>query len=85
MPLYYFACVACKKEVRKLANNSAEAKEKAGQCECGGLYSRSPRAPGIKAVETIDNGFMSRKVERLVDATRLYRERADADTRKDDD
>ena len=39
---------------------------------------RAARGVSSRCVETLDNGVMGRKLERLTDAERLYHERAEA-------
>lgn len=85
MPLYYFTCPLCSSTAKKIYDTEAEAIAKIKPCKCGGKMVRSPRPFTSKAVETIDNGFMVKKVERLVDAARIYRERAEADNKPNDD
>ena len=50
---------------------------------CTGTPKRVPKPPTTQVVETLDNGFMPRKVERPSEAERLYRERARLDPLKD--
>jgi hypothetical protein len=38
---------------------------------------RDEQPPSVRVVETIDNGIMPKKVERLSEAERLFKERAD--------
>jgi hypothetical protein len=45
---------------------------------------RTPKAPTAQVTETLDNGFMARRVERPAEAERLYKERARLDPLKDD-
>ena len=85
MPLYNFKCETCSLATRTIAGGEAEASSKIKTCKCGGKMVRSPKPFTSQAVETIDNGFMVKKVERLVDAARIYKERADADKPKSDD
>lgn len=73
MPLYCYACT-CGKTTRRLCK-PAEAKD-LPVCECGLNMNRDPRPPTTKIVETLDSGYSPRKVERLADAERLYRERS---------
>jgi len=79
MPLYYFRCGSCNAELKKLLP-PAEAKAPR-TCECGGAFVRAPRPPSNQVVERLDNGFMTKAVERPADAERLYRERAENDPR----
>lgn len=85
MPLFHFVCTACARPLRRLI--SAAQAAGALRCptpDCGGLLQRAPKPPTAQVVETLDNGFMPRKVERPAEAERLYRERARLDPLKDD-
>lgn len=77
MPLYYYACPGCGAEVKKIRSP-----ERAGDevsCRgCGGQMRRSPRGPTTTTKETLDNGLMTRRVERPANAEELYRERSRA-------
>jgi hypothetical protein len=76
--MYCFRCQACDLEVRRILTvDEAKAELRHGK-GCEGLLTREVKPPSSQAVETLDNGFMSRRLERLVDAERLYQERADA-------
>jgi hypothetical protein len=46
------------------------------QCSCGLVSKRAPQPPTTATKETIDNGLMSKRVERYVDAEDLYKERS---------
>ena len=74
MPLYYFECQTCKKTVRRVCSPKDL---KAPVC-CGGSMTRTPRPPTSRCVEVLDNGVMTKRLERLTDAERLYHERAEA-------
>ena len=49
--------------------------------QCGGKMSVEDPTPTATVKETLDNGYMTRKLERPADAERLYRERAANDPR----
>lgn len=76
MPIYNFACSDCFKKERKLLQPT----ETKGQTckECSGELVREAKAPSTQVMETIDNGLMPRKVERLKDTVELFRDRAKA-------
>lgn len=77
MPLYHFACEACQLAVRRIM---AAADVGQARCPaCSGPLRRDARGPTVKVTETLDNGFMVRKLERLADAERLFKERAATD------
>lgn len=86
MPLYYFKCDGpCKQEVRRIISpEQAQAKTLCPKPDCGGTLRRTPKPPTAQVVETLDNGWMTRKVERLADAERIFAERAAKDPLKDD-
>ncbi len=84
MPLYHFDCGACKAHpVRKLAPTPAQALVKTGlKCsKCGGQMVRTPKPPSSQATERLDNGHMTKAIDRHPDAERLYRERSQNDPR----
>jgi hypothetical protein len=74
MPMYYYQCETCKKERRRIC--SPEESGKAPSC-CGQPMKRAPRACTSRCVETLDNGLMTKSLERLTDAERLFHERAE--------
>lgn len=43
---------------------------------------RDDVAPTSRIVETLDNGLMTRRVERPAEAERLFKERSEADTKR---
>lgn len=75
MPLYYFKCEGCRTDTRRIL----KVEEVAGQkCSaCSNLLKRDPRPPTSQATETLDSGVMTKRLERLVDAERLYQDRYD--------
>ena len=77
MPLYYFKCGSCGAQVRQILK--PEQAMAAMDCTCaGGTLERDPRPPSTQVVESLDNGAMPRRLERLADAERLFSERNDA-------
>jgi len=74
MPLYHYICPVCGRSARKILENQKRTEQML--CECGQKMKRDPHPPTSRAIETIDNGFMPRAVEKLVDAQRLLKERA---------
>ena len=76
MPLYYFKCLECNLPEKRLLS-VAESKQDR-HCKCGGKLKRTPKPPSSQATEILDNGIMTKKIERLVDAERLNREQYDA-------
>lgn len=76
MPLYYYLCGSCKKPQRRLL--TPEESQAPLPCSCGGALARTPVPPSSQAVETLDNGIMTKRLERLADAETLFRERNEA-------
>ncbi len=74
MPLYQFICSACAEQTRKILD-AGKQKEKHA-CKCGGELLRDASAPSTQTMETLDNGLMVRRIERLKDAEELYHDRA---------
>lgn len=74
MPLYNFNCNLCGKNKQRICN-AKESKEIIS-CDCGGQFMRNPLPPTTRITETLDNGIMPRKVERLSEAERLFKERS---------
>lgn len=81
MPLYYFHCDACHSDLRRILTPAqAEAPQACRKCQ--GTMRRTPKGATANVVERLDNGLMTKAVERPAEAERLYRERAEADMRK---
>jgi putative FmdB family regulatory protein len=79
MPLFHFACTICHERTRRiLETKDIDTQECKG---CGAALERTPEPPSVQVMESLDNGFMPRRVERLRDAERLYRDRANNDPR----
>ena len=76
MPLYYFQCCKCCKPQRKIL--TVEEAKKLQFCDCGYTLRRTPVPPSSQVTETLDNGAMTKKLERLADAERLFAERNEA-------
>lgn len=81
MAKYRFHCDACEMATTRLLEPHQVA---AATCRgCGGLLRRTPVAPTTTVMEVLDNGHMTKAVERPADAERLYHERARADNAKE--
>jgi hypothetical protein len=65
----------CSAEKRRVC--SAEEAQCPPEC-CGQAMKRTPRGATSRVVESLDNGVMTKRLERLADAERLFRERAKA-------
>jgi hypothetical protein len=74
MPLYHFECIQCGQVVRKILKAQDLAQTEVLCCDTP--CRRTPRPPSTQVKEVLDNGLMTKKVERLSDAERLFRERA---------
>ena len=70
MPLFFFEC-ACGKQSKRLLKKAEDVQD----CECGAKPTRTPQPMTSRVVEVLDNGIMSRRLERPADAERLFRER----------
>ncbi len=72
MPAYYLKCDKCQNSQRKILARFVGMK-----CECGGEYQRTD-SNGLNTVvkETLDNGVMVRKVERIHNIEELIKERS---------
>lgn len=75
MPLYYFKCHTCGLTFRRILKPEEAA---AQGCTCGSILRRDPRPPSTRVIETLDNGLMTKRLERLADAERLFAERNEA-------
>lgn len=84
MPLYYYRCCKCGQSQRKI--QAPEEAVKLQECSrdipgkgpCGYVLQREPRPPSTQVMETLDNGVMTKRLERLADAERLFKERNEA-------
>lgn len=81
MPVFNYRCVSCGYKFGKMA-----ATRNPPPCpKCGGDCRSDPTGPTAQVNEILDNGLMPRRLERLRDAERLYKERAQNDPRKRND
>ncbi len=87
MPLFQLQCSKCLVKERVLADTEpvgrlhtfkvfALGKQRTEVVDCGGLMERVPTGPSSTQMEVLDNGAMSRRLERFADAERLHQERA---------
>jgi hypothetical protein len=81
MALYHFSCSGCEEATRRLLNTPSEISSQICK-KCGDKLTRVPNPPTCAVIEILDNGIMSKKVERFSEAERLYRERAKNDPRR---
>ncbi len=81
MPKYCFHCDICDEDSVRIMDvsevDSAECRE------CLGPLRRTPKPPTSTVMETLDNGYMAKAVERPADAERLCHERARINPLKD--
>lgn len=83
MPRYFYECGGCGKSAQRIC--SPEQSKEARTCpSCSMPLKRVPQPASTTILETLDNGIMSRKVTRLADAERIFKERADNDPRLKD-
>ncbi len=69
MPLYYFYCEVCQKKIKRIFPRPCAIVI----CrDCGAEAKRSPATVSVQVRETLDNGIMSRRLDRLADAERIY-------------
>ena len=69
MPAFYLKCNLCNKEARKIWP-----KFKTSSCKCGGVFLRLDKNNASAIIkETLDNGAMVRKVERIHNIEELVR------------
>jgi len=73
MPQYKFICPKCNFKKSKLNKDSLSCPK------CNETMERNPSGASSQAVERLDNGLMPKAVERIADAERLYKERANKD------
>lgn len=77
MPAFNLQCDKCEKQIRKILS-----KFNGLDCECGGKYQRLNKTSSV-IKETLDNGVMTRKVERIHNIDDLVKERS-KEPEKDD-
>ena len=81
MPLYYFKCVGCKTP-KSVICKSKDLKKPRFCLECGQSLVRAPKGFSSNITETLDNGIMVRKIERIAGAEEIFKERAKKDSRE---
>lgn len=84
MPVFLYVCPSCGARDRLLLTPAGgravqKCRKTAG---CIATLKRTPRAPSMVMKEVIDNGAMSKAVERDVDGERLMHEQAQKDYRR---
>jgi hypothetical protein len=76
MPSFVLYCEKCQKTTKRLLTSCKELVNQV--CDiCNSKLVRQGNGPTASVYEKLDNGAMSRSVERLRDAEELHKERAD--------
>lgn len=75
MPIFDFVCDKCNSPIRTMNRTLKEHKD------CGGKLVRKAEGASSQQYDTIDNGLMSRKLERLTNVEELAYERTKDDPR----
>ncbi len=75
MPVFNYHCEQCVADVRRILTPTA-ARDPQFCDSCGSELDRNSQGPSTQVMERLDNGCMPKRVERLADAERLYRERS---------
>jgi hypothetical protein len=76
MPLFYFGCPnsECQEQFFKMTDiATARGGYKCPKCDT--VSPRTPKAPSSRVVEVVDNGMMAKRLERLPEAGRVFKER----------
>ena len=73
MPIYHFECAKCSRAFRVLM---ARVDGPYLCLLCGEEMVRQPSAPTTQVKEVLDNGAMTKSLERYADAEFLFKERA---------
>ena len=82
MPVYQLQCSCCGFLAKVIRKNPAAASEVACPACSESPMERITVAPTSRVTEVLENGLMTRRVERPADAERLYKERADRDNKE---
>lgn len=78
MALYSMECGKCSHREKLFANTAAEVETKCLLVGCDGKLKRVSAGLSTQIMERLDNGAMTRALERPRDAERLTQERADS-------
>lgn len=77
MPCFWYHCQPCGKRQAFMGKSQTEESTTPRECKvCAGPVVREISVVTSRTVETIDNGLMSKPVERLANAQEIYKERA---------
>jgi len=74
MPAVTYRCPSCGTEVSAVVFKRPEPHVPCSRC--GGTAHRVAGAPAARVVETLDNGVVTRRVERMKDIEEILRERS---------
>ncbi len=86
MPRYFFVCMSCGANSKRIFRTtfeklSPEDQASAVKCKCGAILLRAGPPPTTQVKETLDNGIMPHRIERLKDVEQLAKDRAKSDPR----
>lgn len=76
MPLFYFGCpnVDCQEQFFKITDIGVA--RKGMECpRCKTISPRTPKAPSSQVKEVVDTGMMPKRVERIPETNRTFKER----------
>lgn len=76
MPIYYFRCPQCDDSTRRLLKPEQIDDFVLYCTKCGEKVERLSMGPSVRITETLDNGVMVRRLERLADAEQIHDEMA---------
>lgn len=81
MAVYFYICPVCQQADRRLLKpvEAREPQRCRKTADCPGVLVREVQPPNMVHKEVIDNGIMTKRVERDIDAERLAHERATKD------
>ena len=76
MPVFHYICFKCNTPpIRKLLSVT-QSKEDQLCLICKEKMKRQPTAPTVQVKEKLDNGAMTKAIERYAEAERLFKERS---------
>jgi hypothetical protein len=78
MPLFYYRCANDHAQRKIQTPEEAALPQVCCKPDCATALVREPRPPSTRVTETLDNGLMTKRLERLADAERLFAERNEA-------